>query len=155
MDFRKNHLALWGACCSGDSGAFLSGVITCDVAVAREGLHSRCVSMSWVQALRRSGVRDPVLLLDEVDKMSQDSLRGDPASALLEVLDPNQNQAFVDTYLSLPFDLSQVSHGRNGPSLFLGLAFFCTRSQNPKASSTEQPETSTHTRFFDTPLSKT
>lgn len=61
-----------------------------------------------VQALRRSGVRDPVLLLDEVDKMSHDSVRGDPASALLEVLDPNQNQAFVDTYLSVPFDLSQV-----------------------------------------------
>ena len=63
-----------------------------------------------MQALRRSGVRDPVLLLDEVDKMGHDSLRGDPASALLEVLDPNQNQAFVDTYLSVPFDLSQACH---------------------------------------------
>lgn len=61
-----------------------------------------------LQAVRRSSVRDPVLLLDEVDKMGHDSLRGDPASALLEVLDPNQNQAFVDTYLSVPFDLSQV-----------------------------------------------
>ncbi|KAA6424523.1 MAG: lon protease protein peroxisomal-like [Trebouxia sp. A1-2] len=61
-----------------------------------------------IQAVRRSSVRDPVLLLDEVDKMGHDSLRGDPASALLEVLDPNQNQAFVDTYLSVPFDLSQV-----------------------------------------------
>lgn len=68
---------------------------------------------SCVQALRRSGVRDPVLLLDEVDKMGHDSLRGDPASALLEVLDPNQNQAFVDTYLSVPFNLSQVTHGQN------------------------------------------
>lgn len=66
-----------------------------------------CIS-SMLQALRRSGVRDPVLLLDEVDKMGHDSLRGDPASALLEVLDPNQNQAFVDTYLNVPFDLSQV-----------------------------------------------
>lgn len=72
------------------------------------------MSVTFLQALRRSGVRDPVLLLDEVDKMSHDSLRGDPASALLEVLDPNQNQAFVDTYLSLPFDLSQVRHA---PSL--------------------------------------
>ena len=65
---------------------------------------------STLQALRRSGVRDPVLLLDEVDKMGHDSFRGDPASALLEVLDPNQNQAFVDTYLNVPFDLSQVKH---------------------------------------------
>lgn len=65
---------------------------------------------STLQALRHSGVRDPVLLLDEVDKMGHDSFRGDPASALLEVLDPNQNQAFVDTYLNVPFDLSQVTH---------------------------------------------
>ena len=66
-----------------------------------------------VQALKSSGVRDPILLLDEVDKMGHDSLRGDPASALLEVLDPNQNQAFVDTYLSVPFNLSQVTNGQN------------------------------------------
>ena len=69
-----------------------------------------CTKGQKLQALRRSGVRDPVLLLDEVDKMGHDSLRGDPASALLEVLDPNQNQAFVDTYLNVPFDLSQVLH---------------------------------------------
>ena len=61
-----------------------------------------------MQGLRRSGVRDAVLLLDEVDKMGHDGHRGDPAAALLEVLDPNQNHSFVDTYLSVAFDLSQV-----------------------------------------------
>ncbi|KDD72167.1 hypothetical protein H632_c3759p0, partial [Helicosporidium sp. ATCC 50920] len=60
-----------------------------------------------VQSLRRAQVRDPVLLLDEVDKMGRDA-RGDPAAALLEVLDPEQNSAFVDAYVALPLDLSRV-----------------------------------------------
>lgn len=60
-----------------------------------------------LQALKRAEVSNPVLLLDEIDKMSAD-LRGDPASALLEVLDPEQNKHFSDHYLDMDYDLSKV-----------------------------------------------
>ena len=59
-----------------------------------------------IQALRRVAVKDPVLMIDEIDKMSGGGPSGDPTAAMLEVLDPAQNNAFVDHYLNLPFDLS-------------------------------------------------
>jgi ATP-dependent Lon protease len=61
-----------------------------------------------IQALRRVQVKDPVMMIDEIDKMSGGGPSGDPTAAMLEVLDPSQNHEFVDHYLNVPFDLSSV-----------------------------------------------
>lgn len=61
-----------------------------------------------IQALRRAQAKDPVLMIDEIDKMAPGGAGGDPLAAMLEVLDPSQNVAFVDHYLNIPFDLSRA-----------------------------------------------
>jgi ATP-dependent Lon protease len=71
-----------------------------------------------VQALRRVGVSDPVFLIDEIDKMAAGGPVGDPAAAMLEVLDPSQNATFVDHFLNLPVDLSSVLFIATANNLF-------------------------------------
>lgn len=92
-----------------------------------------------ISTLAKTGVNNPVILLDEIDKIQGGGFHGDPAAALLEVLDPEQNSSFEDNYLDMPFDLSNV--------LFICTANDLSQIPSPLLDRLELVELNTYTKF--------
>ena len=99
-----------------------------------------------ISSINKCGSNNPVFLLDEIDKINGGGYHGDPASALLEVLDPEQNKFFVDNYLDEPFDLSNV--------LFICTANDISRIPSPLMDRLEMIELNTYTKFEKVEIAK-
>lgn len=100
-----------------------------------------------ISSINKCGSNNPVFLLDEIDKIDGGGYRGDPASALLEVLDPEQNQIFTDNYLDEPFDLSNV--------MFICTANDISKIPGPLLDRLEMIELNTYTKFEKLEIAKT